>query len=266
MKVSKKNWKSVLLSTGFGLFLIILNTLWVPTIQNEGWESILQALFSTVAAASFVNVLWEIIAKENFTQYLLGEVKISENLAQSGIDTVYVNFLDIQWEEEFKGNNSFTAAFIYAKTWRNDNDAILREFASKHKMRIIVPDPELPDVVKTLDDRFSFKQGETYTRITDCIDYYVNQLGHNIDVYLYRGTLQTSYYLFDNHAIMGFESHKEKKTIVPAIKAKKGGEIYTYIQQDINSLITDNRAQLVESIEIDDTGENRKVTIRRKEK
>ena len=131
-------------------------------------------------------------------------------------------------------------------------------------MRIIVPDPELPDVVDTLDNRFSFKQGETYTRITDCIDYYVNQLGPNIDVYLYKGTLQASYYLFDNHAIMGFESHKEKKAIVPAIKAMKGGDIYSYIQEDIDSLLIDNRSQLVESIKNEDTGKNRKVTIGRR--
>ena len=55
---------------------------------------------------------------------LLKQVRISENIAQSGIDSVYVDFRDIDWKKEFENTKSFTAAFVYAYSWRSHNEKL----------------------------------------------------------------------------------------------------------------------------------------------
>lgn len=257
-----KNIITIFICISVFIALMIVVVILLPLISNDGLRVFLQTLFSTIATVFLANGAWEWIAKERFADSILKMVRISENIAKSGIDSVYIDFNDINWKNEFANTNSFTAAFVYAYSWRNHNDTAIRSFAKRKKhrqqMRIIVPDPQNCDVISDLDRRFRFAKGETKKRIEECIQYYYT-LGAT--VYLFEGTLQSSYYLMDKTGIMSFFSHSKIKGTVPAIKASKNGNMYKYIQTDIESLISRSSKVIGCSTEIKD-GES-VVTIER---
>jgi len=233
-------------------------------IQNDSWRIFTITISSTVATVILANVLWEVIAKDNFAKSILEQVKISENIAQSGIDSVYMDFRDIDWSKELRNTKTFTAAFIYAYSWRSNNDIYLKKFASKtsrsKKMNIIVPNPEIPAIMSDLDRRFNFENGDTKKKVEDCIKYFFD-LGAT--VYLYNGTLQASYYKMDKECIMSFFAHTKEKGIVPALKATKNGNMYKYISTDLDSLII--QSSRVIDINIDILHGTRSVSIRRRD-
>ena len=262
MKITNKNVWTILISIPLVLVLMAISFFGFSKITNDAIRNFLQILFSTFATVILANVLWEVIAKENFAKSLLEQVKISENIAKSGIDAVYVDFREIDWEKEFENTKSFTAVFVYAYSWRSHNDLIIKAFASKrsrrNRMSIIVPDPEIEELMFDLDRRFNFEKGETRKRVEDCICYFC-KLG--VNVYVFEGTLQSSYYLMDQVGVMSFFAHSKEKGTVPAIRAVKTGNMYRYIENDIKAIR--DRSTRITSISIDNTEGIRKTIIRR---
>ena len=260
MKITNRNIVTNIICVISFLIFMALNFFVISKISNDTVRNFLSILFSTIATVLLANVLWEGIAKENFARSLLKQVRISENIAQSGIDSVYVDFRDIDWKKEFENTKSFTAAFVYAYSWRSHNEKSIKDFTAKstHRknMKIIVPDPENGDIMSDLDRRFNFESGETRKRVEDCIKYYCD-LG--VSVYVFDGTLQASYYLMDQVGIMSFFTHSKEKGTVPALKANKSGNMYKYIREDIASLL--NRSCKVTKISIEIIDGVRKTTI-----
>ena len=260
MKITNRNIVTNIICVISFLIFMALNFFVISKISNDTVRNFLSILFSTIATVLLANVLWEGIAKENFARSLLKQVRISENIAQSGIDSVYVDFRDIDWKKEFENTKSFTAAFVYAYSWRSHNEKSIKDFTAKstHRknMKIIVPDPENRDIMSDLDRRFNFESGETRKRVEDCIKYYCD-LG--VSVYVFEGTLQSSYYLMDQVGIMSFFTHSKEKGTVPALKANKSGNMYKYIHEDIASLL--NRSCKVTKISIEIIDGGRKTTI-----
>lgn len=263
MEIKDKNIKTIFWCSLAFLALLIINFLFVEKITCDSVRIFFATLVSTVATVLLANVLWELLAKKNFANSLLDLVKISENISKSGIDTVYVDFRDINWNEEFKNTKSFTAAFTYAYSWRNTYQNAIERYAGSSKrrksMRIVVPDPEDPNCMKELDRRFNSETGATRKKIEDCIKYF-KDIGAN--VYLYKGTLQSSYYMLDKVSIMSFFPHAKEKGSVPAIRASKSGNMYAYISKDLDSLISQSERVQDITINIDADG-NRTVSIRR---
>lgn len=263
MKITNKNIWTILISLGCFVIIMILNFCAVDKISNDALRIFLLTLLSTIATVILANVLWEVIAKDNFAKSILEQVKISENIAQSGIDTVYVDFRTIDWCKEFENTKAFTAAFVYAYSWRSSNDVYIKKFVSKpsrcKKMNIIVPDPENTAIMADFDRRFNFESGDTKKKVEDCIKYFVD-LGAT--VYLYSGTLQASYYKMDKDCIMSFFTHTKEKGTVPALRAAKNGNMYNYISKDLDSLISQSSRVISIKIEIENGA--RTVLIRRK--
>lgn len=262
MRIINKNVWTILICLAIFVGLMIVNFFGLNKIHDDAIRIFSLTISSTFATVILANVLWEVIAKENFAKTLLKQVKISENIAKSGIDAVYVDFREINWKKEFENTKSFTAAFVYAYSWRSNNDSTIRAFASKgsrrKKMKIIVPDPEIDAIMSDLDRRFNFEKGETRKRVEDCIKYYCD-LG--VAVYVFEGTLQSSYYLMDQVGVMSFFTHSKEKGTVPALRAVKTGNMYKYIDSDLQAIL--NRSSRVTSISIDIEDGVRRTTIRR---
>lgn len=263
MKITNKNILSILTSGVCFIIIMALNFFVFDKIPNDSWRIFILTLFSTIATVILANVLWEVIAKENFAKTILEQVRISENIARSGIDSVYVDFKEIDWGKEFRNTKTFTAAFTYAYSWRSNNESYIKKFVAKasrrNKMNIIVPDPENSEIMSDLDRRFNFENGATKKKVEDCIKFFVD-LGAT--VYLYNGTLQASYYKMDKECIMSFFTHTKEKGTVPTLKAAKNGNMYNYISTELDSLI--NHSSRVISIKVDILNGDRSVTIGRK--
>lgn len=234
---NKRNCCTILICTilffcSFFLVFFVLNN-----IPDETWRIFSTTVISTFGAAALVNVLWELFAKISFTEYLLDLVRISNNISKSGLDTVYINFVDIQWDAELHRSKNLTAVFTYAETWRKSNRFYLERFLKENKhnsMTIIVPDPENSVIMDEFDRRFNYEVGETKRKIEDCIDFFIKM---NASVYLYNDSIQASYYLLDDIAFMSFFNHEKTQGDVPALRVDKSGNMYNYTQREINCIL-----------------------------
>lgn len=261
MKITNKNFWTILICSILSVGFLVANN-WINKIPNDAWRITLLTISSTIATVSLANVLWEVIAKENFAKSVLKQVKISENIAQSGIDAIHVDFRDINWKEEFENTKSFKAAFTYAYSWRSQNDSTIRKFLASNNHRknsfIIVPNPQNNEIMAEYDRRFCFEKGDTRKKVEDCIKYYYDL---KMPIYLFDGSLQSSYYLMDKDGIMSFFTHSKEKTTVPAIRASKNGNMYMYIQADLNSIKQQSHRVTYIEIEISSDGK-RSTTLR----
>ena len=234
-KLKNRNWKIICLCVFSFLLLFAVVVFGVDKIPHDGVRIFLSTLLSTVATVLLANVLWEFIAKESFASSLMEIVSISKNIADSGVEAVYVDFLEINWKKLLQESKTLCVVVTYATTWRESNRSHLRNFLKEkgNKLTVILPDPEIQPNLDEYGRRFNLSPMEVKKRIEDSVlEFY--QMGAH--VYLYPGTMSASYYIFDNVGIMSFYNHQKKKSTVPAIKAERHGKLYSFLDQEIQSL------------------------------
>lgn len=225
-----------------GLIVFVIDPI---TFSNASWKTLLVMLLSTVVTVLVANVLWEVIAKQRFANHMLELARISENIAKSGIDAVYIDFNKINWDDEFRKTREFRAVFTYAKTWRESHRRDIEEFVKTHKkhnnnspMTIVVPNIFNETIMGEFDRRFNVPKGRTKEQIEDSILFFYNM---GADVYLFDESLHASYYITDQAAFMSFFRHSHEKGYVPALRAEKNGEFYKYIQKEYETILSNSK-------------------------
>ncbi|MBV1756500.1 MAG: hypothetical protein KMY55_01530 [Dethiosulfatibacter sp.] len=198
------------------------------------WKITILSFLATVQSLLIALILWEIIAKKSFAEELLLLSSISSNINKSGIEYVYVNFLEIDWREVLERANELTVVMTYGKTWRDSNRDALEKFHNEGgRIKIYLPDFHYDEISDELDRRFSYEKGKTKSLIHDTCEAFCDL---NADIFYYKGTFQNSYYLVDDISYMSFFNHHKEKKTVPAIKAVKGGTIYSYVSDEIAAI------------------------------
>ena len=193
-------------------------------------------IVSTIGAAFLVNFLWEIFAKRRFAESIFEVAKISRNIKQSGVDYIDNNFSNIDWKKELSKTHNITAIVTYARTWRHSNTSILEEFVkNKHnKLTVIMPDCENADIMNEFDRRYNYSSGETRKLIIEAINEFSNM---GASIYLYNKSLQATYYVMDNVALMAFFKHSLGRGPVPYIRAESTGKFYDYIEKEKDAIL-----------------------------
>ena len=231
----------------------------IPMITSDKQVQLFfTTIVSTIGAAFLVNFLWEIFAKKRFAESIFEAAKISKNIEQSGVDHIDTDFSSISWKAELSKTHNFTAIFTYAQTWRNSNRVAIQKFTGKkkNKFTVIMPDYENDDIMAEFDRRYNYNSGKTRALIEDAIIDY-SALGAK--VYLFNKSLQATYYVMDNVALMAFFKHSPGKATVPYIRAESTGSFYDYI-------VSEKTAILDASVRVSVTTDANGNTIIKKEK
>lgn len=98
-----------------------------------------------------------------------------------------------------------------------------------------MPDYEDDDIMAEFDRRYNYKPGKTKSLIYEAVlDY--SELGAK--VYLYNRSLQATYYVMDNVALMAFFKHSLGKSTVPYIRAESTGSFYNYIEEEKTAILS----------------------------
>lgn len=165
--------------------------------------------------------------------------KISKNIEQSGVDHIDIDFSSINWQAELTKTHNLTAIFTYAQTWRNSNRVTIQRFTAKRKNRftVIMPDYENKDIMAEFDRRYNYEDGKTSELIKEAVMDYC-ELGAK--VYLFNKSLQATYYIMDNVALMAFFKHSPGKSTVPYIRAESSGSFYNYIIAEKRAILNDS--------------------------
>lgn len=193
-------------------------------------------IVATIGAAFLVNFLWELFAKRRFAESIFAVAEISRNIKQSGVDHIDTDFINIDWRTELSRTHSITAIVTYARTWRHANNSALEQFAKSkdNKFTVILPNCEDENIMAEFDRRYNYNSGETRKAIEEAIKEFSHM---GADIYLYKGSLQATYYVMDNVAIMAFFKHSQGRGPVPYIRAESTGKFYDYIEKEKDAIL-----------------------------
>ncbi|WP_425060341.1 hypothetical protein SCACP_10310 [Sporomusa carbonis] len=204
-------------------------------ISNSVWKQQIILLLGAIETSAIVVAVWEFAAKKTFAKEILDLAHISSNISKSGVAHIYLDFQDISWKPLLENTRNLKIAVTYANTWRESHRSLLGNFA-KEKKNLIVFLPDFNDtaILNELALRFEINSEEVKQKIRESYDRFKKDMGAS--VFLYRGCFQSTYYLTDNIGIMSFFNHKKDKSTVPAIQVTNQGELYQYINSELEAI------------------------------
>ncbi|KGS47752.1 hypothetical protein X961_4109 [Burkholderia pseudomallei MSHR5613] len=234
----------LLLLLGFSL-LIASET--VPSVTERTWlKAITSNLGGLVIASISIATLWELFSKRALFDELLGKATFAEEIRVLGLVGLSVNPLKgADFSKLIRDANKLDIFVCYANTWRNSYEQDLRVLARKPnaRVRLIVPDPTNQRIIEELAHRFNAANSQ---EIVDKIDTAQREfrgiftaIGSNADfsIWTHHETPVTSFYRFDNVAVVTLYKHARGRGETPTIIAERPGALYSYIENEVDAMV-----------------------------
>lgn len=161
-------------------------------------------------------------------------------------DNICKTFVNsIAWRKFFEESRQAKVFVAYARTWRNTNREIIKDFlgTSSKQLHLYLPDPGDENTVAELARRFSITPAELKNRINEAVTEFgliaseVAKGETRLKMFFVPDlTPVTTYYLFDNVAIMAVYTHSKEKKPVPCFIAGKRGELHSFVSGEMDAI------------------------------
>ena len=212
---------------------------------QEGVEIILITILSTILTSATLSILWEVVAKRSFLQEILIKTNLSKNIDLYGLEKIEKDFSKIDFEDYLSKTKNLTMVVIYGTNTLTNNK--YTDYWSKLENLTFVHASTEEGTIEKLADRFSeYSAGRVYiaenikSKINGAIEAIDALKSKGVQIIRYSNTnmIYSSYYLFDEYAIVANFPHGEKGTKTSlSLICKKGGILYEYIEQEVKSII-----------------------------
>lgn len=206
---------------------------------------IINNVLPALATIAFFSGAWEAHSKRAFAKEVLELAGISNNYIESGIQNVYKEFTDINWNELLLNTKNAVFFFTYAYSWRSNNRTALKAAHEQGtKITVILPDYKSKTITDALDMDFHYgayafegsedKNKSSAQLIKDAAEFFLKL---NATVMIYHGNIKTTYYLMDDKCIYAPFKHSKEKSSVPSILCCENGSFFEFCKRDIKSII-----------------------------
>ncbi len=187
--------------------------------------------------------VYSVVTRRKFLRGMFSIVKPSKGIPSAGIVNVTDAFIKgVDWSGLISQTGSLDIMFAYGKTWRetcHDNlSALARKKGSK--IRMILPDYCDEHTIKELADRFDYLPENLVYLIQEAENHFMKlkrENGADIEIHLISRPPLFTFYRFDDILIVALYSHSRNYSDVPAFISKKGGVLYSYIQNEISEIM-----------------------------
>jgi len=111
----------------------------------------------------------------------------------------------------------------------------------------MVPNPENIEVMKALAQRFGAKGHDAVAdKINNAIEEFKNIFDNSkadFSIWMHEENPVTSFYRFDNVAIVTLYKHARGRGNVPTFIAERGGDLYRYIEAEVDGMTKETSHQ-----------------------
>lgn len=229
-----------------GVLLLVLSEA-NESIAKIVWLKAVIANFGGLLVATIsIATLWELFSKRAFFDELLAKAGLSEDIRTLGLVGLSVNPLrGTDFPKLIRTTKRLDIFVCYANTWRATHEEDLRSLARKKdiRVRLLVPNPENKEVMKELGHRFGSSSPEV---LADKIQVAISEMksifappgsaSTNFSVWVHEENPVTSFYLFDNIAVVTLYKHARGRGSVPTFVAERGGTLFDYVQGEVDAL------------------------------
>ena len=255
---------------GLGLLMTVNEWDWLRD-KHQNVAAFVRELSALFIVTVAVTLVWELAVKRAFVEELLSkarealtsvieETRVTEELRAAGLKVFTNDFWNaIHWLVLFKDTNTLDLFFAYARSWVGAYTPQLQELARRQgvRIRVVLPNPENPELMTELGRRFRKPPDEVRTDIVDTVkdlmsifvDPFVPQAGlsaPNFSLYFCHTPPVFTFYRFDQMAVLALYKHRSGKGGIPVFVAEKGGSVFDFIVQEMHGFMDqDGSATLV---------------------
>lgn len=187
---------------------------------------------------------------------LLKLAALYEPLKRAGVRELFTRpYDDVPWRDLLADTERLDIFFAYGRTWRNGHTDALEHLARlpTGRLRVILPDPDSPDIMAELARRFRCTLEDVKKRVEESAAHFLSlrkiEGAHaNIEVRYCVAAPQFTCYLFDNASVWCAYSHRHGRTGVITLLLD-GGTAYDYIAEEFASIF-----QAARPVSEDDAG------------
>lgn len=208
-------------------------------------------------------LLWDLVGKRAFADEILAKANMSRDLSEAGIEVVSGTFQNkrIVWDELFKNACKLDLFISYGHTWRNSQlermDKMLSD--SDTRIRVVLPDPEDPDVVSILSTRYRLSKDDMKREITNSREFFEHRKKYakgNVEIYFTKIVPLFSFYRFNNKVVYALYNHREGRQPVPTFVLDQDGFLFEYFTREMEAIIGDStRTRRVDAAELATAGD-----------
>ncbi|QDR43415.1 hypothetical protein ABFO19_00715 [Xanthomonas citri pv. glycines] len=231
-----------------GGVILLICAEWFNFSRGYLWLKSITSNFGALLIASVsIAMLWELFSKRSFLDELLAKTGLAEEIRTVGVTGFSLNPLrGPDFSKIIRSSERLDIFVCYANTWRANFEEDLKLLAQKKscRIRLIVPDPDNMEIMKDLAKRFNASDAETMKgRINQAITEYKALFGSisnsslDFSIWIHDETPVSSFYRFDRCAVITLYKHAKGRGNAPTIIADRGGALYTYIENEIDSMI-----------------------------
>jgi hypothetical protein len=224
------------------------------------WISVLLINIGSFIIASVVMALiFEFWQLRGLLDDLFRHARIAEQIQRAQLSGFSVSFYDnVPWDELFKESNHLNIFVAYASTWRNTHHTHLQEFVSKRdtSLEVVLPDPEMSEVVSELALRFGISGDEVKKRIREAFEYFRGLGDHTqgiVRIYYLARAPQFTFYRFNNRAVFASYRHRPGRGTILTLVANRGGEFYEWVRDEWYGITRDGLSAGITRVAYDST-------------
>ena len=206
------------------------------------WFRILLAEIGSIASvAGTLALVFEVHLKQVFFEEIVANGKTIDQLRRSGL-VGYGHYQEVDWQSLFATAKELDVMVTYAQTWRHGQqhlvDAMLAE--RKGRLRVFVADPANDELMEQLARRFGTTAEDISTKARAAISdlgAIARNFPEQVELYLFRMPPLFTFYRFDTTAVLVLYKHERARGRVPAFSVVRGGELYMFIERELDALL-----------------------------
>jgi hypothetical protein len=243
--IETTNLRTILISLLLFLFGIglLISSETIEVISKRAWgKAVVANLGGLVVAAISIALLWELISKRAFLDELLAKAGLAEDVRTLGLTGLTVNPLTgPAFPKLIRTTKRLDIFVCYANTWRTTHEQDLRVLSRSEgiRVRFFVPNPDNVQLMTELAHRFGAASAavladKVRVAISEMKDIFRNR---EFYVWVHEENPVTSFYLFDDTAVVTLYKHARGRGSVPTFVAERGGTLFNYVQDEVDAMV-----------------------------
>jgi len=226
-----------------GIALLVVSEASDFISKTSSLKAIVANLGGLLVATISIATMWELFSKRALLDELLAKAGLAEDIRTLGLVGLTVNPLKgPEFPRLIRATRTLDIFVCYANTWRATHEEDLRALARTPgvEVRLIVPNPDNAHVMADLAHRFGSASADV---LAEKVRLAISEMkaifatATNFSVWVHEENPVTSFYLFDNVAVVTLYKHARGRGSVPTFVAERGGTLFGYVQAEVEAMI-----------------------------
>jgi hypothetical protein len=216
--------------------VVVIAGIGLMWLSNASWFESHKALQATanqvgglVITTGGLALLWDLRAKRDFMDEVLEKVRIASDVSAAGVDRVTMKWMDIPWDDLFKGSKHVSVFISYGSSWRKNHWPTIEKFAAVkgNSLKLFLPDPDDDATMQVLARRYDYPPQKVRYNVLETAEEFAKlgtaaSCAADIRIYYRAGDPTYTCYCFDERVLVTLYANRRRRGDIPTLLVGKG--------------------------------------------